>query len=960
MESLERIRSVVRFQQTDRPPVIPEMIAVTATIAGVSPKEYAKSGDMVAECQLSAQERIGHDAVFAMADLCVEAEALGCKLEFPEDNYPYVKETILSDLEGLKGLAIPDPAKDGRMPEMLKAVRLMKAKVGGKVPVMAHTIGPLTLASRIMDIEKMLYMMVDHPDKFKAILEFCLNVSTEFASALVKEGADGIIVFDPTASPSVLPAKIFTQFELGMLQRMFSKVREINPEIITWYSVAGPLQTNLSILNAVAADISTFDYVVPVETALKYCGSTVLNGNIKPYLFLEGTPDAIRKESSSLLKATRMMERFILGSGCEIPLYSKIENITAMVDAVKEESERVEAVNAEMDGLQEVRIFPHRKKIYVKKGSSLLETIHNSDIGITSYCDKSGSCGKCVVTLKNGEVKPPGKIEKLQLTAQKSGDEERLACCIGVQSPMEIYIPYKTRIFRGYSNVPIEMYKSSIKQELEKQKFKPNISIFTISLGTDGKKGMSLEKILKDEFPGFSICEQARKKFPLFERNGHKEASLVIDNQGKLVMDVTNNKRIYGLAIDIGTTTISAYLHNLNDGKLECVGFTANGQNQWGADIITRAARIAEEPELLEKMQERLVEEINTLISGFHRDYSISNDCIYEIVAVANPVIAHLFLGIDPKQLTESPFISCLSGWTSVSIDYKPAFTHLSVNQCCRINVMPEIGGFVGGDAVAGVMAAGMHEKEELSILIDVGTNGEVVIGNSKRLVSTSLAAGSAFEGAHLSHGRACQNGTIHKINFDDDGNIFCNTLGGAVPFGLCGSSVIDAIAGFLKKGIIDKRGRFTTDGKWPQVKGDRFILVPKQKAATFSPIYISAKDIEEIQKAKSAIRTGIDLLMKNMGITPDMIKNVYISGSFGICIDEKNARTIGLIPHFPQAKFNSIKNSAGVGSRLALLSMNAREKAEKIASFAEHVNLANNPEFNNMFIDNMLFKEAN
>jgi len=560
--------------------------------------------------------------------------------------------------------------------------------------------------------------------------------------------------------------------------------------------------------------------------------------------------------------------------------------------------------------------------------------------------------------LKKGEFKSPGKIEKLQLQAQKSGEAERLACCIGVMSSMEVYIPYKTRIFRGYSNVPIEMYKSSIKPELAKQGFSPLIQMSTLEFPNAVKRMLSsLKNILKENFPLFAVKEHNLKKLEDYAKSGKKQVYVVLDYLNREILDITTNKNVYGLAIDIGTTTISAYLHNLKDGKLECVGFTANGQNQWGPDIITRAAKIADDPTLLDKMQNRLVEEINTLISGFHRDYSISNDCIYEIVVAANPVISHLFLGIDPKPLTQSPFVSAIQGWTNIALESKPVLMHLSVNKNCRVNVMPGIDGFVGGDAVAGVMSTGMHESDQLSLFIDVGTNGEVVLGNSKRLVSTSLAAGSAFEGAHLSHGRACQNGTIHKINFDNDGNVLCNTLGGAVPFGLCGSSVIDAIAGFLRKGIIDKRGRFTNHDKWPQIKGDHFILVPKQKAATFSPIYISAKDIEEIQKAKSAIRTGIDLLMETIGVTPDMIMNVYISGSFGICINEENAKIIGMIPDFPNAKYHSIKNAAGLGSRLALLSKIARKKAGKIALDAEHLNLANHAEFNNMFIDNMMFK---
>lgn len=358
-------------------------------------------------------------------------------------------------------------------------------------------------------------------------------------------------------------------------------------------------------------------------------------------------------------------------------------------------------------------------------------------------------------------------------------------------------------------------------------------------------------------------------------------------------------------------------------------------------------------------MQEKLIDEINNIISFFHQNYSIPHNKIYDMTVVANPVITHFFLGLSPESLSQSPFIPTVSKWVSISADSLGTKPALSVNRNCRIEILPGIGGFVGSDIVAGILATDIHKKEEISLFVDIGTNGEVVLGNRDRLICTSVAAGPAFEGAHLMHGHPYQNGIIHTLEIDAGGEIHYVTLGGSAPIGLCGSSFIDAMAAFISNGIIDDRGHFVNKKRWPQLKNNFFVLVPKQNTANFNPIGITAKDVEEIQKAKSAIRTGIDLLIREMNISPDVIRNVFISGSFGFFLNINNAKRIGMIPDLPSAEFHFLKNSAGIGSRLALLSSKARAECKEIASFTEHINLAHHREFNNCFIDNMLFPVA-
>ncbi len=442
LTSYDRISSVLNFRQTDRVPVATEMIGVTATLAGERVVDYVKNGDLLAQCQIDARAKTGSDLLLSISDLCVEAEALGCQLTFPENNYPYINTHIVERPSDIENRDIPDPYRDGRMPEIIKALRLLKGEANGAFPVVANVIGPITLASRIMDIEKMLYMIVDHPDQFEVILDFCAQVSLTFAQALAKEGADGIMIFDPAASPAVLPANMFTQFEAQRVCNIFSDIKQSRPEIISWYSVAGPIQSNLAIITSVRADITTVDYPVPISGMLQYSDTTVINGNIKPNMFLEGSESDLYKEARALLKTTRATERFIVGSGCEVPLNSKLGNIRALYNASMDEAEDFEYSNHHDGGELEVTFLPHRKKIFVNAGNTIIDTARRAGITITN-------------------------------PSTKDVPEGSLALDTPIEENMEIYIPYSLRRFPLGMFVPDELYEKSIDDQLDRYGFAP-------------------------------------------------------------------------------------------------------------------------------------------------------------------------------------------------------------------------------------------------------------------------------------------------------------------------------------------------------------------------------------------------------------------------------------------------------------------------------------------------------
>lgn len=957
MTPLERLRSVIRFQEVDRPCVIPELIGVTATLTGVPIKEYVTSGKTLAECQLAAQRMIGHDAVFAMADLCVEAEAIGCQVKYPSDNYPYVVKPAIKDHSELSRLSLPDPRKDGRMPEMLNAMRILKAAVGGRIPVMGHVTGPITLASRIMDIEKMLYLIVDHPDRFSEVLEFCERVSLAFALEMLKEGADGIIIFDPAASPAVLPAKIFRQFERSPVKAIFSAVREAQPDVITWYSVAGPVQTNLEMLKSISPDIFTIDYVVPLDLAMSNSGFTVINGNIKPVLFLEGTQNDIMAESARLLTTARPVERFILGSGCEIPLNSPAENIRALVLAAEAEARSFDRVNQRDSESVEITILPHRKKVFVPKGTFILDAAQKANVAMTTRCDKSGSCGKCVALVKDGDVSPPEKIETLHLRDMQGPLGERLACRTRAFGDTEVYLPYFSRVFKSRIVSLDVAAQRDMGAELSRNGFSPNIKTKLLRLSEMPASGaQSYEEWAAKSLSPSRIDARAIGTLSSLITSGVSEIFAVMDVTLERVIDFSPTSAIYGLAVDMGTTTITVYAHDLVTGDFRCAASMENPQSQWGSDVITRVSHVLRDPAMTGRLQAKLIEGVNGLIEHFRREGLINQDRIYEMVVVGNPVITHLFLGLNPESLSKAPFIPTVSRRVSTSAEALRSKIHLAVNPSCRVEIPPSVGGFVGADAVAGILATGMDVSDEASLFIDIGTNGEVVAGNRHRLMSVSVAAGPAFEGLRAAEGRGSQNGVIQRISMDDEAGISYETMGGTTPVGLNGASVIDAVAGFMRLGVIDVRGKFVNKDRWPQMKDDVFILLPKEKTALHSPIYISTGDIVEIQKAKSAFMTGITLALKELGMAPSDVRKVFISGLFGSAINVENAKSIGMFPEFPNASFVTMRNSAGLGARILLLCVNARSDVERIAGMTEHMNLANHGQFMNLFIENMLF----
>jgi uroporphyrinogen decarboxylase len=334
MRSIDRIKSTISFERTDRVPVFSHIYGFAARLKKVSLKDYLNSGELLAFCQLEAWKRFDYDGVTAFADNCLEAEAIGSKISYKDDAYPHIDEYCLNDIRDWKYLSIPDPAEDGRMPVIIEACRILKDEVGEETAVVGTVQGPMTLAGQLLGIEKLIYFVVDHPAEFCNLLNFTTRVMVTFGKALINAGVHVIHIFDPSSSCSVINRAVFSEYILQHLKQAFKEYKD-SGDPICWLNITGQTRPILDLYPETGADLFNIDYLVPISIAMEKLPHHCINGNIKPFSFISGAEKVIQREARDLLEETQFRGGFILGPGCEIPLESKVSNIEAMMKAAK-------------------------------------------------------------------------------------------------------------------------------------------------------------------------------------------------------------------------------------------------------------------------------------------------------------------------------------------------------------------------------------------------------------------------------------------------------------------------------------------------------------------------------------------------------------------------------------------------------------------------------------------------
>ena len=606
---------------------------------------------------------------------------------------------------------------------------------------------------------------------------------------------------------------------------------------------------------------------------------------------------------------------------------------------------------------------PEGKKASVSAGTTIFDAAKNAGVGIRSECGGKGLCGKCRVIVKDSKaLSDLTEVERRFLQTSEVESGYRLACQARILNDVKVIIPPESRVM--FRKIQVVGMERPVRLNPAVKKFHITLPMPTLSdVRPDHDRLLdTLSSMMKIDNSEMEMDYEIYKRLPDIIRSSGFDVTVTIWDNRRIISvepgDTSNE--LFGFAVDIGTSKIVGYLVNLTTGEVLDVESVENPQIMYGEDIMSRITFAIAKPENLEILQKLVVDEINKIINEACRKTGISPQRIYEIVVVGNTAMHHFLLGIQPKYVALSPYVPAVKRQMNV----KAKELHVNINSSGIVTVLPIVAGFVGADAVADVLATGIHESDVLSLLVDIGTNTEVFLGNSEDLLSCSCASGPAFEGMQIKHGMKAVTGAIERVSISSNFEVKYKTVGNARPTGLCGSAMIDAIAEMFKRGIINDKGSFNLQIKTSRLrKSDgevEFVIAWGHETATGKDITLTQHDIREIQLAKAAIFTGCSILMKRKNIDEEKIDRVLVAGAFGNYINPESAKVLGLLPDVPINKIKFVGNTAIAGAKMALTSKEARKEANKISKKIRYLELAACPDFEEEFLNAIFIPHKN
>ena len=606
-------------------------------------------------------------------------------------------------------------------------------------------------------------------------------------------------------------------------------------------------------------------------------------------------------------------------------------------------------------------IFSSFEKTIETDGSrNILQLAQEAGIPLQSTCGGKKICGKCKVIVEKtyGPLPSPSNREQEVL----GGNIEkgyRLACETVLTHSATVVIPEESRIRR-------QVILTSDTQRRYPVRLRPKVSHYYVEVSSPTLDSviadrerliLALEKTYAIRRP--AVDPFVLRKLPHTLRSDRKGVTVVIRDKDEIIdLYPGRGTGLFGVAFDVGTTTVVAFLMDLITGDKLSVKSAMNPQIAIGDDVITRISFCRENSGGLEKLRTSIVECLNALIAEASAEAGIDPDQIMEATIVGNTAMHHLFVGLDPHYLSMAPYSPVLQEGQ----DYKARDLGLKIGASAYVHLLPLKAGFVGSDTIACILATGLHRSKIPTLLLDLGTNGEIVFGNKNRMLCCSTAAGPAFEGGHIRWGMRASAGAIEQLKIDPETlDVKWETIHNQRPLGLCGSGIISAIAEMIRVGIILGRGNFDEELQTPRLRdgedGREFVLVWASEAATKQDIVITRKDVAELQMAKSAVNAGATLLMEQF--EDEEVERILLAGACGNYVDPLDACTINLFPGCVTAEVVGVGNAAGHGSCLALLDKNKRKEAERIAAKIEYRELAATTRFQELFVSSMFFTSA-
>ncbi|HEY3426162.1 MAG TPA: ASKHA domain-containing protein [Negativicutes bacterium] len=609
-----------------------------------------------------------------------------------------------------------------------------------------------------------------------------------------------------------------------------------------------------------------------------------------------------------------------------------------------------------------------RGVVYGKK--TLLAASRELGVDIEAPCGGTEICGKCKIKIEAGvNVSPVTEKEKKMLNPEELAEHYRLACCATIQGDLSVFVPEQSR---GAKQVILEdgrerafAVNPAIKKyyvELNKPTLEDYRDDFTRIKDALKSRFIQFDKEIGIDY-GILLTLPA-----ILRKNGWKVTVTLWNDQEIIAVEPGEQDKAYGIAVDIGTTTLAAYLCELTTGRVLKQNSLMNSQVRYGDDVISRISYCMLNSDGLAKLHQLIIDDLNILITRMTEAAGITPADVLDMVLVFNTAMHHITLNIDPQYMGSAPFTAAIRK----PVNIKAKELGLKIAQSGYLHCLPIEAGFVGADNVAVLIAEEPYKQNKMILLIDIGTNGEINFGNNAGMFSASCATGPALEGAQIKHGMRAAPGAIERVKINPGtlepeikviGEV---STGNAAPEnlakGICGSGIIDAVAELFKAGLIDSEGRFNKIFECPRIRKDaagrmEYVLAWSGETAIGQDITITQKDVRAVQMAKAALYAGAKILMGKKGV--NKVDTVILAGAFGSYIDRENALVIGLFPDCDLENVIAVGNAAGQGAKLALMDSNKRLEAEEVAGFMQFVETAAEEDFQTHFYDAMYFPHA-
>lgn len=593
-----------------------------------------------------------------------------------------------------------------------------------------------------------------------------------------------------------------------------------------------------------------------------------------------------------------------------------------------------------------VKFTPSNQEVRVPPGVSVFDAASWNGLAIDSTCGGHGTCKKCKIQVLDGEV-PVSRLDIRAFTPDQLKDGWRLACVARANSNLKIDVPpLATRPKAATVGVGRQVILRPGVQKRYVEMLEPTLH--------DQRTDIDRLRDATGDLDFDADLAVLRSLPTVLRKSNFKVTAVVVDEKLIAVEPGDTSEKNFAIGIDLGTTTVVATLLDLVTGTPMAVKSMLNKQQPFGADVISRISAAMMDPQAGGLMQKAALDTFNELISEVCHEAGVSKDQIYELSIAGNATMVQLLLGVDPEPVGVAPFITASQKWPTMSAQE----IGINVLPTARCFIFPSFGAYVGGDIVAGVLATGMDRDKRTRLLIDVGTNCEIVLSNGDTILSTAAPAGPAFEAASIACGMRAADGAIEVIQIKD-GDLVLGVIGDVTPIGICGSGLVDAVYALHQVGLLDDSGRFVTDEQAKEIApkisdrlitreaGDRaFMLYDKGD----TPVYLSQRDVRELQFAKASIATGWRLLLEELNLKDDDVQQVLLAGSFGSYLSPTSAVGIGLVPKLPTLRIVSAGNVAGEGAKMVLLSDTERHGADALLDEVTYVELSDRSDFQEKF----------